>query len=245
MGKTIVVLLGVLGWGAMAGADPITLFNDRREITVLARVSEAGVSDRHTDSRGPGDVLRTETSASTGISVASATASLISSLGDPAHLLGTGSALAGFFTSGEGEASATAFFQVDFSLDTPYMYAFNGMFNISDFPPRPSAGFTGFNEARWSAALSSGSSSWFNASDTNRGHVSFGGTLPAGSYHFLVGTSADGLSEREATVVEDSSFDFALDLTPADSSPSPTPEPASLLLISTGIAGLVARRSRG
>jgi hypothetical protein len=242
MRKTIVVLLGLLGWGALAGADPITLFNDRREITVLARVSEAGESDRQTDSQGPGDALTARTSASTGSSVAGATASLISTFSDPAHLRGTGGALAGFSTRGEGEASATSLFQVDFLLDTPHMYAFNGMFNISDFPARPNGVF---NEARWSAALSSGGLYWFNAADTNRGPISFGGTLPPASYHFLVGISADGLSDREATVVEDSSFDFGFDLTPADSSPSPTPEPASLLLISTGVAGLFARRSRG
>jgi len=108
MGKTIVVLLGLLGWGAMAAADPITLFNDRRGITVLARVGEAGQTDRHTDSQGPGDALSARTSASTGSSVADATASLISSISDPAHLGGTGGALGAFFTSGEGLIFARA-----------------------------------------------------------------------------------------------------------------------------------------
>ena len=238
MGKTTIVLLGLLGWGAMAGADPITIVNDQRDTTASARVSEAGQSVRQTDSQGPGDTLSARASASTGVSVASATATLISSISDPAHLAGTGSALAGFFTLGEGDVSATSLFQVDLLLDSPFMYAFNGMFNISDFPGGPSAAF---NEARWSAALSSGSSYWFNAADTNRGQVSFGGTLPAGSYHFLVGTSAAGLVDRGGTVVEDSSFDFTLDLTPP---PSPTPEPASLLLLSTGLAGLLARKKK-
>jgi len=238
MGKTIIVLLGLLGWGAVAGADPITIVNDRRETTASARVSEAGQTDRQMNSQGPGDTLSASASASTGVSVASATATLISSISDPAHLAGTGSALAGFFTLGEAEVSATSLFQVDLLLDSPFMFAFNGIFNISDFPGGPSAAF---NEARWSAALSSGSSYWFNAGDTNRGQVSFGGTLPAGAYHFLVGTSAAGFIERGGTVVEDSSFDFTLDLTPP---PSPTPEPASLLLLGTGLAGLVARRRR-
>ena len=238
MGKTIIVLLGLVGWAAMAGADPITIVNDQRETTASARVSDAGQSDQQMDSQGPGGTLSASASASTGISVASATATLISSISVPAHLAGTGSAIAGFFTLGEGEASASSLFQVDLLLDSPFMYEFNGMFNISDFPAGPTAAF---NEARWSAALSSGSSYWFNATDTDRGQVSFGGTLPAGSYHFLVGTSAAGFIERGGTVVEDSSFDFTFDLTPP---PSPTPEPASLLLLGTGLAGLVARKRR-
>jgi len=238
MGKISVVLLALLGWGAMAGADPITVVNDQRATTASARVSVAGQSDQQADSQGPGDTLTASASASTGTSVASATATLISSISDPAHLAGTGSALAGFFTLGQGDSSATSLFQIDLLLDSPFMYAFNGMFNISDFPAGPTAAF---NEARWSAALSSGSSYWFNAGDTNRGQVSFGGTLPAGSYHFLVGTSAAGFVERGGTVVEDSSFNFTFDLTPP---PSPTPEPASLLLLGTGLAGLVARKKK-
>src|SRR5436190_6853740 len=238
MGKTIIVLLGLLGWTTIAGADPITIVNDRRETTTSARVSEAARSDRQTDSQGPGDMLSARASASTGTSVSNATASLISSISDLAHLAGTGSALAGFFTPGEGEVSATSLFQIDLLLESPFMYAFNGVFNISDFPGGPTVGF---NEARWFAVLASGSSYWFNAADTNRGRISFGGTLPAGSYHFLVGTSADGFVERGGTVVEDSSFDFTLDLTPP---PSPTPEPASLLLLGTGVAGLVARKKK-
>jgi hypothetical protein len=241
MGKTIVVVLGLLGWGAIAAADPITVFSDRRESTVLARVEDAGQTDRHTDSQGPGDALSATASASTGFSVAQATASLVSSISDPAHLRGTGHSVAAFSTSGEGQVSATALFEVDLVLDAPFMYAFTGMFEVSDFR----TGYSGaFNEARWSAALSSGSSDWFNAAATNPARLDFGGLLPAGSYHFLVGSLANGFSERAATVVEDSGFDFALDLTPSDSSPSPTPEPASLLLLGTGVAGLVTRNSR-
>ena len=145
LGKTIIVLLGLVGWSAMAGADPITIVNDQRGTTASARVSEAGQSDQQTASQGPGDTLSATASASTGISVASATATLISSISDPAHLAGTGSARAAFFTLGGADVSAASLFQIDLLLDSPFMYAFNCMFNISDFPGGPTAAF---NEAR-------------------------------------------------------------------------------------------------
>jgi hypothetical protein len=241
MAKTIVALLGLIGCAGTAGADPITILNDLRAVSVLAEVDDSG---RRTDSQGPGDALSATAPATAGTSFANATARLTSSLTDPAHLSGSGSALASFFTGvGPAAASAAAVFAVDFVLDAPYMYAFNGAFNISDFPARSNGEF---NEARWAAALSSGGSYLFNLGDTQRAFPpTFGGNLPAGTYHFLVRTTSEGSTERPAIVVEDSQFQFALDLTPApDSNPSPTPEPTSILLVVTGIAGVIAGKTR-
>ena len=238
--KTIIVCLGLIGWAGAAAADSITIINDRRAVSVLAEVDDSGRADRHTDSQGPGDALSADAVASAGTSVANSVARLTSSMTDPAHLSGSGSALASFSAFGPATASATAVFDVDFVLDAPYMYSFNGAFNISDFPVRPNGAF---NEARWTAALSSGGSFLFNLGNTHPAFpVTAGGSLPAGTYHFLVETTGDGSSERPATVVEDATFQFALDLTPApvDSNPSPTPEPATVLLVGAGVAGFVA-----
>ena len=194
------------------------------------------------DSEGPADVFSATAIASAGTSVANAAGRLTSSITDPAHLSGSGGALASFSTFGQAEASAAAVFDVDFVLGAPSLYTFNGTFNISDFPARSNGAF---NEARWAAALSSGDSFVFNLGDTHTAFPpSFAGILSAGSYHFLVETTANGFSERSATVVEDSQFQFALNLAPVDSNPSPTPEPASLLLLGTGIVGLVAGKAR-
>lgn len=241
--KTIVVFLALLGWAGTAGADSITITSDRRAVSVGAQVTnEAGQTDRHMDSEGPGDALTASAVASAGTSVANATARLTTSITDPAHLSGSGSALAFFSTFGQAQSSAASVFDVDFTVDAPFLANFNGTFNISDFPGGPTGAF---NEARWTAALSSGGSFLFNLSDTHTAFPSnFGGTLSAGTYHFLVEMTADGLSQRPATVDEDAQFQFALDLTPAPVGPSPTPEPASLLLLGTGIVGLVAGRAR-
>jgi PEP-CTERM motif len=237
MAKTIVVFLSLIGWAGIAAADSITIVNDQRAVNVLAQVNDSS----QTNSQGPGDALSATTVVSAGTSFADSTTHLTSSLADPAHLSGSGSALAFFSTlSTGGAASAAAVFAVDFVVDAPQIYSFNGAFNISDFPVRPSNGT--FNEGRWVASLSSGDSFLFNLGDTHEALASDGGNLPVGTYHFLVETTGAGSSERPATVDEDTQFQFAFDLTPApvDSNPSPTPEPASVLLVGAGVAGFVA-----
>ncbi len=231
------VVAAVLSWSVAAAADPITLLADRRGVTAFASVGQ----DQQTTSAGPGDTLSVVATATSGTSTAQATARLVSSISDPAHLSGSGSALAAAFTSGTAQVSGSSVFDVDFTLDTPadaapWLYSFDALFLVSDFRPLPPDG--GFGEVVWSAVLSSGSSVIFSASDTQLRHLSFGGPLSAGSYSLLVSTTAQGFAGRAATMNEDAGFQFAFDLAPVVEA---TPEPASFLLVGTGLIALVRR----
>jgi len=67
----------------------------------------------------------------------------------------------------------------------------------------------------------------------------FPGTLLPGRYDFLVSLSAvSALPGGLATGLEDFTLEFS------DVPPAPTPEPASLLLLGSGLAALIARRAR-
>ena len=107
--KSIVVCLALIGWAGAAAADSITIINDRRAVSVLALVvDDSGHADRRTDSQGPGDALSADVFASVGTSVANSVARLTSSITDPAHLSGSGSALASFATFHPAAASSVA-----------------------------------------------------------------------------------------------------------------------------------------
>jgi len=69
------------------------------------------------------------------------------------------------------------------------------------------------------------------------------GELIAGDYFFAVGTTTDLLSTDAFPGLMDTGahFDFTFDLTPI----AATPEPASLLLVATGVCGVAARHKRG
>ena len=242
MAKTIVVFLGLLGWAGSAAADSITIFNDQRVVSVLAQVADSGQTDRHTDSRGPGDALSAQAVASVGTSVASSVARLTSSISDPAHLSGSGSALASFSTFGSAEASAAAVFAVDLVLDAPYitLSTARSPFPISLAGQMPRSTRPG--GPRPCQAADRSCSIW--AIRIRHFFRTSPGMCQRGRNHFLVETRGDGLTERPATVVEDSQFQFALDLTPAPVNPSPTPEPTSVLLLGTAVAGLVASKTK-
>src|SRR4051794_39880347 len=80
-------------------ADSISITRDNRQMAVLA----AAESDRHTDhTQPPSDSMRTAVSATHGTSSASAATTLLSSIADPAHLSGKGTAAGQASLTGNG-----------------------------------------------------------------------------------------------------------------------------------------------
>jgi hypothetical protein len=69
---------------------------------------------------------------------------------------------------------------------------------------------------------------------------SFGGLLSPGQYWLFLAADSRGQSLTAASGAASANFAFALDFAPA----SPTPEPMSLLLLGTRIAGVFGLRSR-
>jgi len=252
MQYTYAALVGtvvLLGWPAGARADSISIVNDLRFIAVLAEVHDGNVSDRHTDnSQPPGDSMRSAVAATTGTSSASAVATLVSSISDPAHLSGRGTATGQASINDFGDFSASPTFAVDFHLTEPHNFTFASTFATSAHQVTPPGPPNVSTAANWRASLTSGFMSWFNRIDTGPATVTATGALPIGDFHLVLDAGATGMAFRAATMDAASGFDFTFDLTPVagggDGTPSPTPEPASMILFATGVLGAVGVRNR-
>lgn len=234
------IVVGLVPVAALA--DPIGITQDRRVLSLEGGANLAGthIGDAAGAFHTYTDNMSDSIAVTAGPIHGSASASLVSSIADPSRLSGSArstlnAVYPGPLVNGSNIGVNTdANFDVVFRITEPYHYTFS-----STFTSARDLGETG-TDARTmyfaQLALTPGMPRVFSINAIDSQSFLETGILAPGEYWFVV-QNQDLIS---GTVSANSAFDFTLNLDPG----SPTPEPASLLLLGTAAAGFALRRRR-